>query len=62
MYKMLETVSYATSETNKSLLPICEHYSFMEFGTAFDKIKVNSAKFRGVVKVDDNILERFNKN
>jgi hypothetical protein len=29
MYKLLELVSNHTSETDVSLLPICEHYDFM---------------------------------
>lgn len=58
---MLEIVAHTTTETNKTLLPICEHFTFLDIETAFEKAKTSTARFQSVVKVDDDILEKFNK-
>ncbi len=58
---MLEVVAHTTSETNKTLLPICEHYDFMNIEAALNKTKSSQAKFQCVVKVEDDILSKFNK-
>lgn len=61
-YKMLEIVAHETTETNTTLLPICEHVRFLDIESALEKAKSFSAKFQSVVRVDEDIVERFNKN
>ncbi len=58
---MLELVSHVTSEDNKTLLPVCEHYNFTEIEKAIERTKSSSSIFQAVVKVDDDILSKFNK-
>lgn len=57
---MLEVVAHAITQNNTTLLPICENYNFLEIDTALEKTRTFSAKFQCVVKVEDNLLEKFN--
>ena len=53
---MLEIVAHTTTENNKTLLPICEHFTFLGLETALEKVKTSTARFQSVIKVDENIL------
>lgn len=59
---MLELVAHVTNEQNKSLLPVCEHFTFSQFESALEKAKSGTAKFRPVVQVDEDIVAKYNKN
>lgn len=61
-YKMLELVAHVTSENNKGLLPVCEHYGFGEIERALERVRSNTARYQCVVKVDDDVVSKFNKN
>jgi hypothetical protein len=59
---MLELVAHVSSEKNSSLLPICEHFSFAEIEKALSKVESSSVKYQCVVKIEDDIVSKFNKN
>jgi D-arabinose 1-dehydrogenase-like Zn-dependent alcohol dehydrogenase len=62
VYKMLELVAHVTSEKNRSLVPICEHFSFAEIEKALTKVESSNARYQCVVKIEEDIVSRFNKN
>jgi hypothetical protein len=49
---MLELVGKVTSNENKTLLPVCEQFSFREFETVLEKVQSNSVVFKALVKVE----------